>query len=456
MTETTETLPAGPLVSWYGDDFTGATAVMEVMSFAGLPAVLFLDVPSPGQLAAFSKYRAIGIAGSARSRSPDWMDAHLPGCFSALASIGAPVCHYKVCSTFDSSPEFGSIGRAAELGAPVLGGEWHPLIIGAPEIARYQAFGNLFASMDGKPYRIDRHPVMSRHPVTPMDEADVRLHLGRQTAMPIGLVDIASLAAGTGEAALAAARQAGAEIVALDVMDEASLVEAGRLVWENRGERLFAIGSQGVEYALAAYWRKQGLILEHPKIPRATPVDRLAVVSGSCSPITAGQIEWAGRNGFEPIPIDAACAIDTEAWQREQDRSAEAALAAIGSGSSPIVFTAMGPGDPAIGRFRGATETSGIPMGELNQRVGRGLGSVLATITRTAKLTRGVIAGGDTSSHATASLGLRALTALAKAAPGAPLCRGYSEDPEFNGFEIALKGGQMGPPDYFNLVKQGG
>lgn len=108
-----QTLPEGPLVAWYGDDYTGASAVMEVLTFAGLPAVLFFDCPTPEQLETFAGYRGIGIAGIARSRSPQWMDENLPRVFGALAGIGAPINHYKVCSTLDSSPAIGSIGRAA-------------------------------------------------------------------------------------------------------------------------------------------------------------------------------------------------------------------------------------------------------------------------------------------------------------------------------------------------------
>jgi uncharacterized protein YgbK (DUF1537 family) len=43
-------LPAGILVAFYGDDFTGSSAVMEVMTFAGLPAVMFVETPTPEQL----------------------------------------------------------------------------------------------------------------------------------------------------------------------------------------------------------------------------------------------------------------------------------------------------------------------------------------------------------------------------------------------------------------------
>jgi uncharacterized protein YgbK (DUF1537 family) len=140
-----DSLPAGPLVAWYGDDFTGSAAVMEVLSFAGLPSVLFLDCPTPEMLARFPGSRGIGIAGTARARSPAWMREHLPPVFRSLSALGAPIAHYKVCSTLDSAPHIGSIGAAIDLAVPLLGGAWHPLLVAAPPIGRYQAFGNLFA-----------------------------------------------------------------------------------------------------------------------------------------------------------------------------------------------------------------------------------------------------------------------------------------------------------------------
>jgi uncharacterized protein YgbK (DUF1537 family) len=276
-------LPEGLLVSFYGDDFTGSTSVMEVLTFAGLPTVLFLDVPTADELARFAGHRAIGIAGIARSKSPAWMDAHLPPIYQALAALGAPIAHYKVCSTFDSSPQIGSIGRAADLAAPILGGDWHPLLVAAPAIARYQAFGNLFAAVGGKAYRLDRHPTMSRHPVTPMDEADMRLHLGRQTATAIGLVDYLAMKRGDADAQLDDELRSGAQIIALDVVDDETLAEAGRLIWQHRGERLFALGSQGLEYALTAHWRAAGLLASPPPATfTAAAADRIVCVSGSC------------------------------------------------------------------------------------------------------------------------------------------------------------------------------
>jgi len=122
-------LPDGLLVAWYGDDFTGSAAVMEVLAFAGLPAVLFLEVPTAERLARFGDLRGIGIASTARAHGTAWMDAELPGAFRTLAALGAPVTHYKMCSTLDSSPETGSVGRAIDLALDVIPSEWTPVLV---------------------------------------------------------------------------------------------------------------------------------------------------------------------------------------------------------------------------------------------------------------------------------------------------------------------------------------
>jgi uncharacterized protein YgbK (DUF1537 family) len=185
--------PQGLLLTYYGDDFTGSTDAMEAMTAAGVPTVLFLQPPTPAMLARYPDVRCIGLAGSSRGRSPDWMDRELPVALGSLAALNAPILQYKVCSTFDSSPEVGSIGRAIDIGTRLMPGRWAPMIVGAPRLRRYQAFGNLFAGVDGVGHRLDRHPTMSRHPVTPMHEADLRVHLKAQTGRRIELIDLVQL-----------------------------------------------------------------------------------------------------------------------------------------------------------------------------------------------------------------------------------------------------------------------
>jgi uncharacterized protein YgbK (DUF1537 family) len=130
-------------------------------------------------------------------------------------------------------------------------------------------------------------------------------------------------------------------------------------------------------------------------------------------------------------------------------------LHALGRGRDPLVFTAAGPDDAAVPAFRAALEAAGISAETANERLGTGLGQILRDVVSQAKLRRAVISGGDTSGRAASMLGIDALTAIAPLAPGSPLCRSHASG-AFDGLEIALKGGQVGRPDFFLAVKQGG
>jgi uncharacterized protein YgbK (DUF1537 family) len=97
---------------------------------------------------------------------------------------------------------------------------WSPTHRRAPRLKRYQVFGNLFAVVDGVGHRLDRHPTMSRHPVTPMGEADLRLHLGRQTSRPIELIDMVQLRASGADERVERLRSDQVPVVMIDVLDQ--------------------------------------------------------------------------------------------------------------------------------------------------------------------------------------------------------------------------------------------
>ncbi|WGW05107.1 four-carbon acid sugar kinase family protein [Tropicibacter oceani] len=456
MTQPHIQLPAGPLVAWYGDDFTGAAAVMEVLTFAGLKAMLFLDPPSDAQLARYPDLKGIGVASTARAQSPDWMDAELPGIFARLAALKPALMHYKVCSTLDSSPTVGSIGRAMEIGAELFAPAAVPVLVAAPQMRRYQSFGHLFAGFEGSVYRLDRHPVMSRHPVTPMNESDVAKHIALQSdKLDARCLSMEQMLAG---AALPMQPSMPGRIAAitLDSVDARTETIAGRLIWEARHANPFVVGSQGVEYALVRHWRDMGWIADAPPPQGIGTSDRMIVVSGSVSPTTADQIAWAKANGFASIAFDATCACaPAPALEREVERCVAACLAALARGSDPLVHTAEGPDDPAVHRFRQAAKGAALSMADANQRVGEALGRILKLSLVRSDTRRAVVSGGDTSGHATRQLGIFALSALAPTIPGASLFRAHADGP-MDGLELALKGGQMGSPDYFGWIRSGG
>jgi uncharacterized protein YgbK (DUF1537 family) len=453
------TARADLLLAFYGDDFTGSTDAMEALAVSGLRTVLFLAPPSAQLLRdKFADVRCIGVAGTSRAMSPAEMDEQLEPILRELWQLRAPLLHYKVCSTFDSSADVGSIGHVADMARRVFAsGQTLSVLAGAPPLRRYTVFGNHFAAAGEEVYRLDRHPTMSRHPVTPMHEADLRAHLLRQTQATVGLMSLPELAGDDASVDARHAHKLATEpgMLLYDVVDDTSLRTVGRLIWQRaRQEQHFVIGSSGVGYALTAHWRTNGTIAStRAAFPAIKPVDQLLVVSGSASPMTAAQIQWAGEHGFDCLraPTEALCRPDAaeSALRSLIDRG----LTALSAGRSLVIYSASGPDDPSIRATRDTLSCAGSDSGNTAKVLGGALGRLARDLLVRTGLRRLVVAGGDTSSYATQELGLYGLEMLAELTPGAPLCRGYSEDPRFDGLEIALKGGQMGKADYFGRAR---
>ncbi len=433
------------IYTYYGDDFTGSTDVLEALAAAGVRSVLFVDVPSESQRRRFADCQAIGIAGESRSRTPEWMSKRLPGIFGHLAGLGAPILHYKTCSTFDSSAAIGSIGRALEIGREAVPGPIIPIVVAAPHLGRFVAFGNLFAAAGDNVYRLDRHPTMRSHPVTPMHEADLRRHLAAQTALRIGAVELPALALGTDSDVLGACIASGDQAVLFDGVSKSDLARTGRLLWRQaQTQPLFCAGSSGLTYALLAAWRQAALIpAESPVPPDIRPVDTLLVMSGSCSPVTARQIQIALREGYHGIAIDPTILRADGDETRLTASVAREAVESLSRGRSTVVYSALG------------RATVGTPLS--GDRLGRWMGALLVRILAVSPQNRRVLlAGGDTSSHAVAQLGISALTWAGNLEPGAPLCQAHAENrPDLDGLELVLKGGQVGTDGFFERVRRG-
>ncbi|TIU48916.1 MAG: four-carbon acid sugar kinase family protein, partial [Mesorhizobium sp.] len=359
------------LLSYYGDDLTGSTDVMEALELGGVPTVLFMRQPDQSLLARFSHCRAVGLAGISRSETPQWMEENLTPAFEWLKGLGAAVCHYKICSTFDSSPAVGSIGRATEIGRRIFEAASVPMVVGAPQLKRYTAFGNLFAAFRGAYFRIDRHPVMSRHPVTPMDEADLLVHLSRQTSLSSGLVDLATLQADDLAQTVDQVLQ-DKDIVLFDVDSHQTQKRVGEQLWRIHGKgHGFVVGSSGAEYALLAEWAAKGIVSGHAAFAPPGPVDRLAVVSGSVSPTTEKQIRHALAHGFDGVEMDAMRLV-CEGAGEATEQAVAAGLASLAKGRSVILYSALGPQadrGAEIDRIEGARNTLGRALGTILRRL---------------------------------------------------------------------------------------
>ncbi len=422
-------------LGWYGDDFTGATDTLATVAQAGLRALLFMGVPTAAQLQRAGALDAIGIAGAARAMAPDAMRAELEPVGRFFAQMRVPVLHYKVCSTFDSAPEVGSIGVAVHALRQHVENRFVPIVGGQPSLGRYCVFGHLFARAGSDPvvHRIDRHPTMSRHPVTPMQESDLRLHLAQQGLQPVQAIDYRVYAQplASQEMALDAALADSPAAVLMDASRPEDLQAVGQLVWRRAQQaRLLAVGPSSVVQALATQWPHATAATAAPLAAAQGPV---FVLAGSLSPVTAQQVRAAVS--YEQVPVDVAALVQGGAAQALADRLG----ALLRAGRSVLAVTA-------------GSASGGATAHAVAQAGGRLLARVLAQVP----LRRIGIAGGDTSSLAVQSLAAWGLSYRASLSPGVALCQLHSEQPALDGLEIMLKGGQMGPDDLFERLLHGG
>lgn len=436
-------MPAIPKLGWYGDDFTGATDTLAALAKAGRRVLLFLDVPDVARLEAAQRgaggpLDAVGIAGAARSMPPDAMRAELEPVGRFFGALGVPVMHYKCCSTFDSAPTVGSIGEAVRALAPYFPNRFRPMVGGQPNIGRYCLFSTLFAAAGtgGTVHRIDRHPTMSVHPVTPMAEADLRRHLAAQGLdgmaalhYPDYCLDGAAL-----DIRLERLLAEGPSAVLLDVSRSADLATVGRLIWnQSLRQPLLAVGPSSVAQALTAHWDAQSPPALAEEAPLATATTPVFLMAGSLSPVTRRQIEAAGS--YCRIQADAAALCDESAYGERLLGEVAASLAA---GRHTLVWTA--PAEP------GTADTTRAG------RVAAATAAFVAAVLRAVPLRRVGIAGGDTSSLAVRALGCWGLSYRCTLAPGVTVSRTHADDPVADGLELMLKGGQMGGDDLFERL----
>ncbi|WP_217617551.1 four-carbon acid sugar kinase family protein [Achromobacter sp. GbtcB20] len=451
---------AAPQVCWYGDDFTGATDTLAEVARAGLRSLLFLSVPSSGQLERAGPLDAIGIAGAARGMAPAEMTDELRAVGAFMASIGARVLHYKCCSTFDSAPHVGSIGVAVRELRRHFANPIVPIVGGQPSIGRYCSFGNLFARAGSAPevHRIDRHPVMSVHPVTPMHEADLRLHLEAQglagirsvphTAYPSALEPGARTGAAQAAAAHSAALAAWIDQIIgstdgpllLDLIDESQLPVIGRLIQRAASRApLLAVGPSSVQQALARA-RPAGNASVAPATPLGPANGPVLVVAGSLSPVTARQIAACETYTRQALQVERLLADDDYAAQQ-----VALAAATLAQGRNVLVHT---------------DKPAGAVNADQTTATARATARLVADIVRASaqaghRLNRIGIAGGDTSSQATLALGLWGLAFRCVLAPGVTVSVARSDDPVTDGVELMLKGGQMGGDRLFDELAAG-
>lgn len=414
------------------DDLTGASDVLAQAHASGLDAMLVLD-PARARADAAD---VVGIAGPARSLAGAALDEAVRSGLAALAPLELSVLLYKVCSTFDSSPTVGSIGRGIELLHERFPGHGPvPVVPAQPGFGRYTAFSQHFGAHAGEVHRLDRHPVMARHPSTPMHEADLRRVLATQLASRrvVPGLHLPAFADGTFADRWEQLRQTGdAEAFVVDAVADAHMdTVAEALLRDVRptGPAL-VVGSGGIMAGLA---RAAGSG-PRPTAAPSTSGGPTLVVSASASSTTAGQIADAVQHGWVDVPIPAGSFATDAAAGTPWSAAVEAALR---NGRDVVAHTTRGPDDARLraGSVRAAD-------------VGATIGRLAGDLARRGLTRDVVVCGGDTSSHALLAMDVAELRVREQFVTAGPICT-TDDGAAVAGCRVLLKGGQVGTPDLF-------
>jgi uncharacterized protein YgbK (DUF1537 family) len=345
-----------------------------------------------------------------------------------------------------------------DLAASVFANPCIPLLVAAPSLGRYCLFGNLFAQMgigsNGEIYRLDRHPSMKNHPVTPADESDLRLHLSKQTKQKVGLINILDLEKNDDELnqIFETNIQNGNSVVLIDALYQEQLLKIGKLLDQQvpANGALFSVGSSAIEMAIGANWAEEKKWAPVHSWPDPGMAEPLLVICGSCSPVTYAQINWAKANGFEELILDAKDLETKGMLAHAVQQALSAAGSFLTSGKSVVIHT-----NGFVDQTTGQTDQQLRQVNVDSEKIGTILGEIAKQLHETISLKRIVLAGGDSSSYAARAMDIEAVEMIAALVIGAPLCKIHSKNSKLNGLEINFKGGQVGGEDYFGILREG-
>jgi 3-dehydrotetronate 4-kinase len=403
------------------DDLTGATDLSLMLAREGMNVIQTAGIPDP-QLD-LSDADAVVVALKSRTIAAADAVAQSLAAAAALKAAGARHFFFKYCSTFDSTDE-GNIGPVAEALLDFTHSDLTLACPAFPANKRSVYRGHLFV---GDLLLSDSS--MKDHPLTPMRDANLVRVLGRQTKASVGLVGYETVAAGPQaiRAAFAQARAAGHRIVIIDAVTDDHL----RTIGAAAHDLAVITGGSGVAMGLpAAYGIKpQGTAGQRMPAPKG----RCAILAGSCSAATRGQVAAALAAGIPAFQVDplalSAGTLTAEAilkWVSQQ--SADRPL---------LVYSSADPEEvQRIQQKLGRTEA-----GELVEHL-------LADIARAFPglgFARLIIAGGETAGAVVAALDVKALRIGPEIAPGVPWTRTLGG----TDLALALKSGNFGGPDFF-------
>jgi 3-dehydrotetronate 4-kinase len=402
------------------DDFTGATDLANTLVRSGMRVVQTIGVPT----APIDGVDAVVVALKSRTAPVDEAVAQSLSAARWLRAQGVPQIYFKVCSTFDSTPQ-GNIGPVAEALMAELQGDFALVTPAFPENGRTVFKGHLFVGD-----QLLSDSPMRHHPITPMTDANlVRVMQAQLRTGRAGLIDHRTVALGAAAVRerIAALRGDGVSFGIADAVSDEDL-------------RVLADASRDLPLMVAGSGLALGIPLLHGLQPTAaaarlpSPHGTRAIISGSCSVATRAQVAHFIACG------GAAFGLGPLALAANEDIAAQAlawGVSRLAAGPVLIYATAAPESVRAAQSQLGAERASALVEHAL-ARVAQGL--VAAGVGQL------LVAGGETSGACVQALGITRLQIGPQIAPGVPWCHAPDVG---GGLHVALKSGNFGGAAFF-------
>jgi len=411
------------LLGAIADDFTGATDLANTLVSQGMPTVQAIGVPD----ADFDPGDAAAVVVALKSRTnpaPEAIRDSLAA-LDWLKTQGTQQFFFKYCSTFDST-DAGNIGPVADALMNALGADFTIACPAFPANGRTIYKGNLYVgdvllSESG----------MKDHPLTPMTDANLVRVLSRQTDSDVGLVDMAIVSRGA-DAIIdryQALRADGCRHAIIDAINDEDLMTIGTA----SADLELVTGGSGVALGLPTNFRQRGLLSEQTQAVFKPANGRAAVLSGSCSIATRGQVAAAAAHW-------PALELDALSLARQTQFDVDHALQWVDQhedGQPILIFSSANPEVVAEAQEKLGRDAAGAVVEKAMGAIAQGL------VERGVR--RLVVAGGETSGAVVQALGVKGLRIGPEIDPGVPWTETIS-DPAM---ALALKSGNFGAPDFF-------
>jgi uncharacterized protein YgbK (DUF1537 family) len=411
------------LLGCIADDFTGATDLANNLVRNGMRTLQTIGLPA-GPFG--EDVDAVVVALKSRTIPPAEAVAQSLAALEWLKRSGSRQFYFKYCSTFDSTPQ-GNIGPVAEALLNALGARIAIACPAFPTNARTIYMGNLFVGE-----LLLSESGMRNHPLTPMTDANLVRVLQAQANAKVGLVAWNAVAEGAAaiRRRLAVLEAGGVRLAVVDAITDADLFAIAAAC----ADHLLITAGSGVAIGLPANFCRAGLLAPRANAAQLPHLPGMAaVISGSCSSATNGQVAHWIESGLPAIRIDPLAIARGEDVAAEALRQARPLLV---SGPVLVYSTAAPTEVEAVQAELGASAAGTL--------VERAMAGVARGLLRCG-VTRLVVAGGETAGAVVQALGISALIIGPQIDPGVPWTAVQGGPPML----LALKSGNFGSRDFF-------